>query len=105
MFKIIIGLFFIISLSDAKIISIECKNNLKNMVKFYYLAQKESDAKNNNKALLNFQKSYTEASLALEHCQDEEDYDFNHIYNYLSANEKKIQKIKEDMLEFPLIKN
>ena len=105
MLKIIAGLFFIVTVVQSNIESQDCQKNLTDMVKFYYVAEKKMDFKYNEKAIVYFEKSYSSSYLALESCQDESIYDFNHIYNYIIASENKIQKIKEDMLKFSLIKN
>ena len=105
MFKFLFILLLLVTSSYATSQSIKCQKNLIDMTKFYYLAEKEADFQENKKAILHFQESYKSSYLALNSCEDENNYDFNHIYNYIIATENKIQKIKEDMLEFSLIKN
>ncbi len=99
MLKIMFGLVFTIVLLNAS-----CKQDLNNIVSFYYTAEKELDMKEYKNAIVNFQKSSEASYLALESCEKESNYDFNHSYNYIIASENKIQKIKEDMLKFSLVK-
>jgi len=99
MLRMIFGLVFIVNLLDAS-----CKKDLQSIVQFYYTAEKELDMKEYKNAIVNFQKSSEASYLALKSCEKESNYDFNHSYNYIVASENKIQKIKEDMLEFSLVK-
>ena len=99
MLKVISGLVFSVAFVNAN-----CKQDLENIVQFYYTAEKELDIKEYKNAIVNFQKSSESSYLALDSCAKESNYDFNHSYNYIIASENKIQKIKEDMLEFSLVK-
>jgi len=105
MLKIIIGLTLFISLSQANIQPKNCKKDLTDMMQYYYLAEKELNFKQLNKAISDFERSYNSSYLSLDSCENWIHYDFNHIYNYIVASENKIQRIKEDMLKFSLIKN
>ena len=99
MLKIIFGLVFTFFALEAN-----CQKDLENIVHFYYTAEKKLDIKEYEKAITNFQKSANSSYLALDSCVKEDNYDFNHSYNYIIASENKIQKNKEDMLEFSLVK-
>jgi hypothetical protein len=105
MFKILLSLSLLVTISYATSQSKSCTKDLVDMTSFYYLAEKEADFNDMKKAIIDFKKSYNSSYLALDSCEDENNYDFNHIYSYIIATENKIQKIKEDMLEFSLIKN
>ncbi|MEA3228381.1 MAG: hypothetical protein U9P38_04830 [Campylobacterota bacterium] len=105
MLKTVLGFLFITTILEANIDEKNCKIDLNNIVHFYYKAEKELDFKSYDEAIINFKKSYNSSYAALDSCKKTKNYDFNHMYNYIIESENRIQKIKEDMLEFSLIKN
>ncbi len=97
--KLFLGLFFIITFLNAEIKERYCQEDLDSMIVHFYSGERAYNEKDYNKAMTKFQISKNASYSALESCAENNNYDFNLMYNYILGSENKMYEIEEDLLD------
>jgi len=72
-----------------------CTEDMQEMFHSFYTAQKYIQTKETTEARRSYEKSISSAYNALESCQNNKDYDFNVMNNFIQASEKKLNELYE----------
>lgn len=82
-----------------KLFADSCQDDKREITLYYTKAKRLYYKKSYSEAINYYQKSENSANKALQSCQNQENFDFNMMYNYIVESENRIDEINFFMVK------